>query len=141
VYVIDANVWVSRWLKADEFHEPSYKWLFSLVEDRTPFAAPVLILPEISGAVARRSRSPKAGMQASSLIQAMPGIQLVSMDASFARAAAGIASSLGIRGAEAVYVALAKAIGYTLVTWDNEVLARSNQVCRVSTPQAELQKL
>ena len=53
VYVIDASVWVSRFLPEDIHHELSVRWTSQLVESRTPIYAPTVLLPEVAVSVSR----------------------------------------------------------------------------------------
>jgi predicted nucleic acid-binding protein len=45
-----------------------------------------------------------------------------------------VAADLGLRGADAVYVALAHQLGLTLVTWDREQLTRTASMIVSRTP-------
>jgi predicted nucleic acid-binding protein len=49
-------------------------------------------------------------------------------------AAAAIAAQQFLRGADAVYAALARQLGTALVTWDNELLERAAAVAPTFTP-------
>ncbi|MGH2594072.1 MAG: PIN domain-containing protein, partial [Anaerolineae bacterium] len=49
---------------------------------------------------------------------------LVPLDIPLARRAAHIAIAHRLRGADAVYIAVAEAFGATLITWDAEMLQR-----------------
>ena len=48
--------------------------------------------------------------------------------------AAAIAAQQFLRGADAVYAALARQLGTALVTWDNELLERAAAVVPTLTP-------
>jgi len=135
VYVVDASVWVSRLVEGDVQHEASRLWLAELVEEGTTIAAPALLLPEVAGAIARRIGRPQLAMQALSLLQRLPNMRLVPIEAELAQLAGRFAADLGLRGADAVYVSLAHRLGVPLVTWDKEQRERSTASIDVVTPQ------
>ena len=67
-------------------------------------------------------------------IQTLPGIVFVPLTAARAEEAARVATYLRLRGADAVYVAVAQEFGTTLITWDAEMLMRGAQTVPVMTP-------
>ena len=135
MYVVDASVWVSRFVSADAHHEPSYQWLFRAIDRATLLVAPALLLVEVAGAVSRRTGQADLAARAVELLEQLPRSRWVAVDAQLARLAAGIAGDLGMRGADAMYVALAQRFAFSLVTWDREQLERSRAAIRVYTPQ------
>jgi predicted nucleic acid-binding protein len=64
----------------------------------------------------------------------LPGLRLVPVGAELGRQAARLAADLRLRGANAVYVAVAARLDIPLVTWDGEQLARAGGRVRVTTP-------
>jgi len=60
------------------------------------------------------------------------------LDLPRATAAGGVAANLGLRGADAVYIALAQQLGVTLVTWDREQLTRGAAMVLTRTPEQML---
>jgi len=135
VYVVDASVWVSRFVSDDVHHEPSRLWLARLVEEGTAITAPALLLPEVTGAIARRVGRPELATHALSLLQRLPNMRFVPIEADLAQLAGQFAADLGLRGADAVYVSLAYQLGVPLATWDREQLERSPTSINVLTPQ------
>lgn len=138
MYVVDASVWVSRFVPNDVQHESSHIWLEGVVFRRELVAAPALLLVEVAGAISRRTGRPELAAGVVDLLQRLPGSRLVPVDAQLARDAASLAGELRLRGGDASYVALAQRLGFLLVTWDQEQLARGNAATRVSTPQQVL---
>jgi predicted nucleic acid-binding protein len=55
----------------------------------------------------------------------LPVLRLLAVDDTLAEASARLAADLGLRGADAVYVALAARLSARLVTWDREQSRRS----------------
>lgn len=135
MYVADASVWVSRFVRGDVHHEPSRRWLAGLVREGTAIEAPALLLPEVAGAIARRSGRPELATRAVSLLQRLPTMRLVPIEAELSQLAARFAADQALRGADAVYVSLAYRLGVPLVTWDREQGEHRPSTVNVVTPQ------
>lgn len=134
MYVLDASVWVSRFLISDVHHEASHGCLARLIDRGQALVSPALLLPEIAGALSRQSGRPALARRAVSLLQRLPGMRLVPVRAELAQQAALLAGELRLRGADAVYVSLAKRLGIPLVTWDREQQQRGATVITVESP-------
>ena len=80
------------------------------------------------------SRCMALSTQTVSGIELLPSITLHSLTPQRAKQAAQIAISCRLRGADAVYVALAQELGTSLITWDNEILMRTTAVVTAMTP-------
>ena len=101
--------------------------------------APVLALAEVAGAVARRTGSSELAAGAISLTLRLPNARLVPVDDQLAHLGARLAGELRLRGAGSLYLALARRLGFTLVTWDQEQLERGRSVAVTHTPAQELE--
>jgi predicted nucleic acid-binding protein len=135
VTVVDASVWVSRILPQDAHHSISQIWLEQhLASDLV--VAPALLLAEVAGAISRRTASPRLARRVTDSLLALPGLQLVAVDSQLGVAAARLAADLRLRGADAIYVALARHLQLTLVTWDDEQAERGGRVVDVQSPRA-----
>ncbi len=136
--VTDASIWVSSLIHGDVNRAASRRWLREQTERGVQLFAPILLLAEVAGATARRSGRPRVGQRALEDLEMLEGLELVAVDATLGRASAVVALSVGLRGADAVYVALAQDLGARLVTWDREQLTRGAAVVPTSTPEQEL---
>jgi predicted nucleic acid-binding protein len=134
VYVVDASVWVSRFVLNDVHHEPSYSWLEGTVNRGDLIVAPALLLAEVAGAISRRTAIPEMAAQAVDLLQQLPNSRLVAIDPQLARHAARLAGQHRLRGSDAFYVALAQQLGFSLVTWDREQADRGSAAAPVIIP-------
>jgi predicted nucleic acid-binding protein len=65
---------------------------------------------------------------------ALPGVQIVELDQHLIRRAMLLAATVGLRGADAVYVAVAHQHGARLITWDADQQARAAVVVEARTP-------
>ena len=129
--VVDASVWVSRLVPADAFHEQVKYWLDDQRRQGVEYVSPSLLLPEVGGAISRRTETPGLGKQAVAALQDLPWLRMVEMDASLVTTAAQLASDLGLRGADALYVAVAYRLGLPLVTLDEDQIKRASKVVSI----------
>jgi predicted nucleic acid-binding protein len=135
--VVDASVVVSRLVAHDMNHEASRRWLTRHVAGGGLVIAPTLLLPEVAGAVSRRTGEPRLARRAVGALLRVPGLRRITVDDVLARTAAALAGRLRVRGADAVYIAVAANLGLSLVTWDVEQRDRGAGVVEVLTPDAE----
>jgi predicted nucleic acid-binding protein len=138
LYVVDASVWAGWLILDDLYHDPSRHWISTAARQGEPLYAPLLVLAEVAGAVARRTGLSELGAHAVSLVQHLPDARLVAIDAELAQLGARVAAELRLRGADALYVALARRLGAPLVTWDQEQRERGRQPVTVLNPQEAL---
>ena len=135
MHVVDASVWVSRLVSGDVHHEPSRLWLAGLVEEGTALTNTGAAAPRGHRDHSRRVGRPELAAQALSVLQCLPNMRFVPIEADLARLAGQFAADLALRGADAVYVSLAYQLGVPLATWDREQLERSPTSINVLTPQ------
>jgi predicted nucleic acid-binding protein len=116
--VVDASVWVSRLVTDDVFHGPSRHWFAQHAAAGGQCVTPVLMLAEVVGAISRRTSKPDLASRTLTSLLRLPGLRLVAVDRRLGREAAELAASAGLRGADAVYAALARHLSIPLMTWD-----------------------
>ena len=133
--VVDASVVVSRLVLHDVHHAASRRWLTRHVAAGGLVIAPALLLPEVAGAVARRTGDPRLARRAVAAVLRLPALRLVQVDDVLARSAAGIAGRLRVRGPDAVYIAAAAGLRLPLVTWDSEQRHRAARLVEVLVPE------
>jgi predicted nucleic acid-binding protein len=132
--VVDASVWVSSLVAQDIHYEASRVWLNQRLASEDDLVVPWLALAEVAGAISRRTRRSQLGRQAAADMLLAPGLRLVSLDAALGERAVELAAACLLRGADAVYVAVAQALAMTLITWDEEVQSRACTVITVEHP-------
>ena len=131
---IDASVFVSS-LRAMEFNAPaSQAFLNHLRQERAVVVCPALALTETVAAIALTSRDTASALEAGITLDALAGLSFIPLDSVLAREAAAIAAAHFIRGADAVYIAVALRHNTSLITWDNEMLQRGAAVVPTLTP-------
>jgi len=132
--VVDASVWVSVFLVEDIHHVASRAWLANATRSTEILVVPAILPAEVSGAIARRVGQPSLGRQAVEQIMRFPTLRLVAVDQRLGRLAADLAADHQLRGADALYVAVAQRLGASLVTWDREQLARAPKSIKAHSP-------
>jgi len=132
--VVDASVWVSRLVDVDAHHARTRRWFERVGPRGGLLVTPALALPEVSGAIGRRTREPRLAHQAVRRLLALPSLRVAALDADLAEHASALAAELALRGADAVYVALAERLGLPLVSWDREQRSRAAGTVEVVAP-------
>jgi len=132
--VVDASVWVA-WLTAtDAHHAASRAWLARWMKRGRTISIPQLAVIEVAGAIARRSGSPALGRKAATTVLSFPGLHLYRLDDYLFAESAVLAAEGRLRGADAVYVAMARCFGVPLLSWDAEQLERAGAVVTAVRP-------
>lgn len=132
--VIDASVWVSRLVPQDRFHATSRRWLAAHAAAGGLLVSPILLPAEATGAVSRRTGDPRLAHRVLETLMRVPALRIIPIDARLGRAAAELAADLGLRGADAFYVAATRALGLPLITWDEDQRQRAERVIAAFTP-------
>jgi predicted nucleic acid-binding protein len=134
-YTIDASVFVNAFNPHEEGHGASLQILAIIQERGDPVVVPALIVPEIAAAVARVNANAAAALEYALAAAALPHLTLVALTHTIARQAAELATAHKLRGADAVYLAVARRYGTTLVSRDHEQCARGSSVAMCQTPE------
>ncbi|MEP7073371.1 MAG: PIN domain-containing protein, partial [Nitrosospira sp.] len=121
-------------LTNDVHHGASAALLRALVLRKQQAATPVLAWPEIAGAIARRTGGGEWAKAAIAFLNRQAWLEYVSLDEALARRAIAIAIAQHLRGADAVYVALASQRDGMLITLDREMLERAPAPVTARTP-------
>lgn len=132
--VIDASVWVSYLLPQEPAHQFTKQWLAQYLVNGGTLAAPIILVPEVAGAVTRRTRFITEGQQAIDYLTNLSPLRLLMLNRSLGLAAAQVAVDLQLKGADACYVAVAQRLRVPLVSWDQEQLRRASQLIQAYTP-------
>ena len=129
--VVDASLWVARLVEGDVFHALSRIWLKAQRDAGTRFLAPALLLVEVAAAIARPTASPELARRAVATLESLPDLRLVDMDQALVQTAIEVAADLGMRGADAFYIAVARQLNVPLATLDADQRARAAAVVSV----------
>lgn len=129
-FVLDASVWVARLVPQDTFHKTVKSWMSNERISGAQFISPSLLLAEVAGAVSRRATTALA-RQVLKDLETLPGLRIVEMDHALLFDAASLAADLGLRGADSVYVAVAKRLDLPLVTFEAEQRERAKKTIHI----------
>jgi predicted nucleic acid-binding protein len=99
------------------------------------------LLVEVATSVARAKKDANRGVAIAHAISGIPGQVWAPLDDALAEEAARLGAEYRLRGADAVYVAVAKRYGATLVTRDRQQLERLPSTLPVLTPSQALARL
>jgi predicted nucleic acid-binding protein len=125
---------VSSLITNDANHAASLQWLVDSAHAGQTLFVPSLFVAEVANAVARRTTVKRLGTLAVQGILSNRAVQLVAIDESLASHAATVAAAHSLRGADAVYVALADRLDIPLVTLDREQIDRASSIIQVTQP-------
>lgn len=132
---LDASVLVSAFTPSENAHLPCKALLREVRQSKAAIILPTLVIVEIAAAIGRGQGKPDLGYAFALEMTRFPNLALVTLDESLARAAAEIAARHRLRGSDAVYVAVARRFGATLVTLDGEQHACAAALVPVQRPE------
>jgi predicted nucleic acid-binding protein len=118
---VDASVWVNGFDQREAGHATSRQLLEVLRTRALPIIVPNLVLAEVAEAFA-------------TTLGRLPNVTVVALDMTLGDQARALAAQHGLRGADAVYAAVAQQAGCTLISLDHEHLTRLGSIVTVHTP-------
>ena len=141
MFTIDASVWVNADSPAEP-HQPDSRALLDLLFARgLSIVVPTLLPAELAGAIARTRGDSALAEEMATALLALPTVRWIALDDALARRAAELAARHRLRGADAVYAAVALTHGCELVSLDREHLTRLAAVVPTLTPADGLTRL
>jgi len=137
-YTIDASVFLNAFNPYEAGHETSRQLLAHLRRQAAPIVVPTLLLPEVAAAIRRGRGDPALARRFAEALSRFPRLLLVPLDETLAHQASAAAAAHGLRGSDAVYVAVAQRYGSTLLTLDREQRERASGAVRACEPREAL---
>lgn len=141
MYAVDASVWVNAFDQREPNFKTSWRFLQALHEQALPVVVPNLLLVEVAGAISRTRNEPVRAQEFATAVAQLPSVTLLPLDGKLAEEARNLAAQNGLRGADAVYAAVALHADCTLVSLDQEHLTRLTSVVPVCAPAAALAEM
>jgi predicted nucleic acid-binding protein len=141
VYVIDASVHVADARPEEPHHAPSRALLDRVSAEGWVVYLPMIALAEVAGAISRGTGQPELARRLIFALRRVPHFEYVPVDSILGPLAAGLAAQYQIRGCDAVYVALARQRGATLITLDGQQRDRVPPDVIARTPSEELAEM
>ncbi len=123
--VVDASIWISRFIAADTHHRVSRTWLQARLSTGAAIAAPRLLLVEMATALARRSGDTALALEITRTLASDPQVVFVDLDAALIDEAVTLGARLRLRANDAIYAATAQRLALPLYSWDNEHVERA----------------
>ena len=134
MYTIDASVHVSALNPAEADSASSRAFLALVQREQMPLFCPTLLLVEVAAAVARALGDADGAVALAASLRGWSNQAFVPLDEALAVRAAGLAAAATLRGADAVYAAVAQQYGTTLVTLDRQQLERLPPLVKTARP-------
>lgn len=138
---IDASVHLNALNAGEEGSRQSRALLEQVFLRPWPVYSPTFLLVELAGAVARVLNDADRGTEVALSVKNLPGQIWMPLDTVLAEEAARVAAAHRLRGADAVYAAVARRHGAMLVTRDREQLERLPPTVATVTPEEALARL
>ena len=132
--VIDASVLIAAFKNNEPAHPASADFLEATVAYPVTLCSPAILFVEIAGAFSRPTHNPDYAARVIREMRALLEIELYPIDSDLASNAEAIAQNFFLRGADALYIALARRMNAPLVTLDKEMLERAPPVITCLSP-------
>jgi predicted nucleic acid-binding protein len=130
---IDASVWLAA-LWAHEPRHAAGRALAEIDRQQIRMVKPTLFLPEVCGAVRRRTGREDLAAALTEALLLSPLMTMSPLTLEVATESAACAVRLGLRGADACYVATSRLERTILLTLDTEVIERARVLIDVRSP-------
>jgi len=111
MYTVDASVWVNGFDQREAGHATSRQLLEVLRTRALPIIVPNLVLAEVAGAISRTRNDPVRAEAFATTLGRLPNVTVVALDVALGHQARALAAQYGLRGADAVYAAVAQQAG------------------------------
>ena len=134
MWVVDASVYVASLSGTDRHHARAWSWFETAAGRGDRLLAPNLLAVELAASIRRLADDETLARRAVSELLADQLVELAPLTAERGLRASEVAVRAGVRGADAVYLALAEELGAVLVTLDRQLLKRGGLVARVQRP-------
>ena len=137
--VVDASVCVALF-KADEpGHEAARAWLTATLGAGEPVVSPAILLAEVADALARGLAATGAAeaIRAVEMLRRRTLVELFPVTEGLAARAAAVAAEHSLRGADAIYVALADQLEMPLITFDRQQIERGAAAVEIRRPAGD----
>ena len=134
MYTVDASVHLSALNPYEPGSAASQTFLGLVHRRQIPLFCPTLLPVEVAAAVARAVGDAGRAVAIATVLRGLPNQTLVPLDDALADVAARLAATSRLRGAGAVYAAVAQQYGTTLITLDRQQLERLPPTVRTVRP-------
>jgi predicted nucleic acid-binding protein len=141
MFTIDTSVHINALNSTEKGSLESQAFLEQASRRPWPIFSPTLLLVEVAATVARVLDDAERGMMLAQAVRNLPAQIWVPLDESLADEAARLGAECRLRGADAVYAAVARRYATTLVTCERRQLERLRPALPAITPAEALVRL
>ena len=141
MYTLDASLHISALNPTEADSELSRAFLVHVQRQQLPLLCPTLMLVEVAAAVVRALGDAERATALALTLRGWPSQTLIPLDGPLMERAIHLAAVARLRGADAVYAAVAQRYDTTLVTLDRQQLERLPSLLRTARPDAILRDL
>ena len=141
MFTIDASVHVNALNPHEPGTETSRKFLAAVFSSSFQAYSPTLLLVEVAAAIARALNDARVAQALAESVRNLPGQHWVPLDDSLTEEAARLAALGRLRGADAVYAAVAHRYQTILVSRDRQQLDRLQNLIPVLSPAEALSRV
>lgn len=140
-FTLDASVVMNAFNPAEAGHAISFQLQTAIQSQAIPVFVPTLLLTEVAATIARVLGDTPGARDFVLRLSRLPYLRFASLTRPLALTAANLAAEYRLRGADAVYVAVARQFGTTLVTLDDQQRTRAATSVNTRTPAEALAEL
>ncbi len=134
MFTIDPSVHINALNPTEAGSAESQAFLAKVYQQALSVYSPTLLWVEVAAAIARAFDNSAQGIALAQALQILPGYIWVPLDEELAGEACLIAAEHRLRGADAVYAAVARRYQTTLVTTDQQQINRLRAFLSVRLP-------
>jgi len=140
-FTLDASVVMNAFNPAEAGHAISLQLQTAIQSQAIPVIVPTLLLTEVAATIGRVLGDAPGAREFVVRLSRLPYLRFASLTRPLALTAANLAAQYRLRGADAVYVAVARQFGTTLVTLDDQQRTRAATAISTRTPAEALAEL
>jgi predicted nucleic acid-binding protein len=140
MFTIDASVHLNAINPHEANSLESKTFLEYLKLNSLPVFSPTLLLVELASSLARLLDNHSKGIELAMRVRYLPDQNWIPLDPAFAEHASRIGAEQRLRGADAVYVAVAQRYQTILVTLDKQQIDRLSSILPVRRPAEALRE-
>lgn len=134
MFCVDASVFVSAARQQEVHSEKSERFFKKVVDEKSQIFLPEIVISEVASALMRATHDKESTNAFISALRNVPNFVFTPVDRNLADRSVEIILKTELRGADALYVALAVSYGIPLITLDKEQLSKGKKIAEVREP-------
>ena len=134
MFCLDASVLISAAKGNEPYSKQSKNFLDSVRNEGYKMLVPEILIPEVASGLVRATADAEFSFEFIRAIRSLPNFAFVPVDGRLADRAVTIILETKLRGADAIYVAVAFEYGIPLITLDEDQLAKGGKLVQVRRP-------